>query len=133
MRNRGFEIGLFFAAVGATGAAGATAATSSSTAQKSVVVHYSQDDLASNSGAAHLYSMLDRAARYVCDDTGHYIDLMVQADVGRCVQTAIANAVSTVSSASLTSVYNRHFRNQPLVEKERLSERTRSSVVAVAG
>jgi len=129
MRNRGFELALFFAAAGVCAAASATETASPQFRQKSVVVRYTDDDLASDNGATHLYSMLYKAARYVCDDSRVYIDLQERSEISRCEQTAIANAVSTVSSASLTSVYNRHYRNQPLVEKERLSDHTRALFV----
>lgn len=133
MRNRGLQVALLLAAFGVSRAAGATAENSQSSVQKSVVVRYSPDDLTSDGGAAHLYSMLARAARSVCDETGHYIDLMEWNDIKRCEQQAIANAVSTVSSASLTSEYNRHYRNQPLIERGRLSERRGASIIPVVG
>jgi UrcA family protein len=132
MRNRGLQLALFVAAVAAGGTAGATAESSPQSSPKSIVVRYSESDLASDNGAAHLYSMLDRAARFVCDDSAHPVSLVEWRDIRRCEQAAIATAVSELSSANLTTVYNRHFRNSPLVEKERLSEHTRR-LVLVAG
>jgi UrcA family protein len=134
MRNRGSQLALLFVAAGVSGAAGATVAASPQVVQKSVVVRYSDDDAASDNGATHLYAMLDGAAHYVCEDSGQTnMDLVRRSEIDRCEQTAIANAVSLVSSASLTSVYNRHYRDQPLVEKERLSDHTRSLFVTVVG
>jgi len=133
MRNRNLQLALFLAAVGVVGAAGATEENPPGRAQKTVVVRYSESDLASDSGAEHLYSMLDWAARLVCDDSGYNSDLEVFGEIRRCEQAAIANAVYTVSSANLTSVYNRHYHDQPLVEKERLSQRLSSLIIPVLG
>jgi len=133
MRNPSLQLALVFAAAGVCGAANASEATSPQYRQKSVVVRYTDDDLVSDNGATHLYSMLDKAARYVCDDTSVNLDLRERSEVSRCEQAAIANAVATVSSASLTNVYNRHYRYQPLVEKERLSEHTRALLVVRTG
>jgi UrcA family protein len=133
MRNRGSQLALLLVAAGVSGLAGATVQTSPSSEQKSAVVRYSPDDLTSDSGAAHLYSKLARAARFVCDDPGHGVDLEVLGAVSRCEQQAIADAVSTVSSASLTSEYNRHFPYQPLFERGRLSGRLSPSIILVVG
>jgi hypothetical protein len=51
----------------------------------------------------------------------------------QCEHAALANAVSSVSSANLTTTYNRHFPDQPLIEKERLSERLHALIILVAG
>jgi UrcA family protein len=132
MRNRCSRLALFFVVAGVAGGAGATTASSGEDARKSVVVRYSESDLASDNGAAHLYTMLARAARFVCDDSTDVVSLLERRDIRRCEQEAIANAVSELSSANLTTVYNRHFHNSPLLEKERLSEHTRR-LVLVAG
>ena len=132
MRNRGLQVALLLAAFGVSRAAGATAESSQSGVQKSTVVRYSAEDLNSDSGAAHLYSMLAHAARFVCDDTGTDKELWVLTEIRHCEQEAIANAVSTVSSASLTSEYNKHYRNQPLIERARLSQRS-GAIIPVVG
>jgi len=132
MRNRGLQLASFFIVAGVAGVAGASSATSGGSAQKSVVVRYSETDLDSDNGASHLYAMLDRAARFVCDDSLEIVSLIQHREIRLCEQEAIANAVSALSSASLTSAYNRHFHNSPLVEKERLSEHTQR-LVLVAG
>jgi len=132
MRNRGLQLALFFVVGGFAGAAGASTAASRDDTQRSVVVRYSENDLDSDNGATHLYSMLDKAARFVCDDTAQTISLMERRDISRCEQEAIASAVSELSSANLTTVYNRHYHNSPLVEKEQLSQHTRK-LVMVAG
>lgn len=132
MSNRGSQFALFCVVAGLAGGAAASTEASRDSAQKSVVVRYSESDLDSQNGATHLYSVLDRAARFVCDDSIEIVSLIERRDISRCEQEAIANAVSELSSASLTSVYNRHFHDSPLIEKERLSEHTRR-LVLVAG
>jgi hypothetical protein len=72
-------------------------------------------------------------ARFACGDAGFTIELTVRKELEQCEQTAIANAVSGVSSANLTTAYNRHFPNQPLIEKERLSERLHALIILVVG
>jgi len=132
MCNRGLQLALFCVVGGAAGAAGASTAASRDDTQRSVVVRYSDSDLGSDNGAAHLYALLDRAARVVCDDSEQTVSLIERRDISRCEQEAIANAVSELSSANLTTVYNRHYHNSPLVEKEQLSQHTRK-LVMVAG
>jgi UrcA family protein len=132
MSNRGSQLALFCVVAGFAGGAAASTETPRDSAQKSVVVRYSESDLDSDNGATHLYSVLNRAARFVCDDSIEVVSLIERRDISRCEQEAIANAVSELSSASLTSVYNRHFHNSPLIEKEQLSEHTRR-LVLVAG
>ena len=90
MRNRGLQLALFFAAAGICGAAGATAGSSARYSQKSAVVRYSEDDLASASGATHLYAKLERAARFVCDAADIPMDLETWSDISRCEHVAIA-------------------------------------------
>jgi UrcA family protein len=114
MRNRALHFALVFAAMGVSRAAGAAVEASPTNAQRSAVVRYYADELTSESGAARLFSKLNEAARYVCDDPGLRADIGVLAAVSRCEQEAIADAVSALSSDSLTSQYNRHYRDQPL-------------------
>ena len=123
MSNRALQLGAFVTAAAMSGAVGATSAVPANTEQKNVVVHYQPADLDSTDGAEHLYQTLSRVARVVCgdDEAGAIIQLTERMDINRCERAAIANAVSSVSSANLTTEYNRHFPNQPLIEKERLS------------
>jgi len=132
MCNRGLQLALLSVVVGVAGAAGASTAVSRDDTQRSVAVRYSESDLGSDHGAAHLYAMLDSAARVVCDDSAQTVSLVERREISRCEQEAIANAVAELSSANLTTVYNRHYHNSPLIEKERLSEHTRK-LVMVAG
>jgi len=133
MRNRALHFAMVFAAMGISRAAGAAAEVSPSTAQRSAIVRYYPDELTSESGAARLYSKLGEAARFVCDDPGLRADIKVLAEVSRCERDAIADAVSTLSSASLTSEYNRHYHDQPLNDTHRVAGRVSPSIVVVAG
>jgi UrcA family protein len=132
MRNRALHFALVFAAIGAARAAVAASEISPWTAQRSAVVHYYSDELTSETGAARLYSKLHEAARFVCDDQGQHVDVGVMAATSRCERQAIADAVSTLSSANLTSEYRRHYHDEPLKE-ERVSGRVRPSISVVAG
>jgi UrcA family protein len=134
MSNRALQLAAFVAVAATSGAVGATSSVPANTEQKAVVVHYQPADLDSSAGAEELYQSLSRAARSACDDeAGAIIQLSERMDIRRCEQAAIADAVSTVSSANLTTEYNRHFPNQPLVEKERLSERLHALIILVVG
>ena len=133
MRNRALQVAAFVTAAAMSGAVGATSAAPANTEQKRVVVQYQPGELDSTAGAEELYQTLSRVARFACGDSGYTIEVTVRAELEQCEQAAIANAVSSVSSANLTTAYNRHFPNQPLIEKERLSERLHAMIILVAG
>lgn len=132
MRNRALHFALVFAAIGVSRAANSAVEDSPSVAQRSAIVHYYPDELTSDSGAVRLYAKLGEAARFVCEDLGQHVDIGTLAAVSRCERQAIADAVSTLSSARLTSEYERHYHGQPLNE-ERFSGRVRPSIIVVAG
>jgi len=133
MSNRALQVAAFVTAAAMSGAVGATSAVPANTEQKGVVVNYQPADLDSTAGAEELYQTLYRVARFACGDAGYTIEITVRKEFEECEQTAIANAVSSVSSANLTTAYNRHFPNQPLIEKERLSERLHAPIILVVG
>jgi UrcA family protein len=133
MRNRALQAATFVTAAAISGAAGATSAVPANTEQKTVVVHYQPEELDSSAGAEQLYQTLSRAARSACGDEGFTKEIDVRMQIKECEQAAIANAVSGVSSANLTTEYNRHFPYQPLIEKERLSERLHALIILVVG
>ncbi|HUL82280.1 MAG TPA: UrcA family protein [Gammaproteobacteria bacterium] len=131
MGNQGLRTTLFLAAVTASGGAWATTATSADPfagVPKGTVVQYRESDLATSDGAKHLYLRLAEAASYVCDDTGEY---ELRQSFATCERTAIADAVSVLGGANLTTEFNRHFPNQPLGDR-RLSRGPRSPIVVVA-
>jgi UrcA family protein len=133
MSNRALQVAAFVTAAAISGAVGATSAVPANTQQKSVVVHYQPKDLASSASAEEMYQTLHRVARYVCDDSGYTAELTEYREIKHCEQAAIANAVSNVSNANLTTAYNRHYPDQPLVEDERLSERLQALIIVVVG
>jgi UrcA family protein len=134
MSNRALQVAAFVTVTAMSGAVGATSAVPANTEQKTVVVHYQPATLDSTAGAEELYQTLSRAARSACDDSvGSIIQLTERMEIKHCEQAAIANAVSGVSSANLTTAYNRHFPDQPLIEKERLSERLHPLIIVVVG
>jgi UrcA family protein len=133
MSNRALQVAAFVTAAAIAGKVGATSAVPANTQQNSAVVHYKPADLESSTGAEELYQTLIRVARFVCGESGYTIELTVRMAIKQCERVAIANAVSGVSSANLTTAYNRHFPNQPLVEKERLSEGLQALIILVVG
>jgi UrcA family protein len=133
MSNRALQVAAFVTAAATAGEVGATSAVPANTAQKSVVVHYRPADLGSSAGAENMYQTLYRVARFVCGDSEYTVELAIRVALEQCEHTAIADAVSSASSANLTTAYNRHFPNQPLIEKERLSERLHSLIILVVG
>jgi UrcA family protein len=133
MSNRAVQIAAFVTAAAISGAVGATSEATAVTQQKTYVVHYQSGDLDTSAGAEQMYRTLTGVARYVCGDSGWTKELAVLVQVRRCEHVALANAVSSASSANLTAAYNRHFPNEPLIEKERLSERLHSLITLVSG
>jgi UrcA family protein len=134
MSNRALQVAACVTAAAMSGAVGASSQVPANSEQKSVVVHYQPADLESSVGAEQFYQTLSHAARSVCDDAaGAIIQLKGRVEIWHCEQAAIANAVAGVSSANLTTEYNRHFPNQPLIEKERLSERLHALIIVVVG
>jgi UrcA family protein len=133
MSNRALQVAAFATAAAMSGAASATSAVPPDAQQKSVVVHYQPSDLDSGAGAEEMYQTLHRVARFVCDDSGYTRELTEFQQIKHCEQAAIANAVLNVSNANLTTAYNRHYPNQPLVESERLSERLHALIIVVVG
>ncbi len=133
MSNRALQVVTLLTVAAVPGAAGATSAVPANTEQKSVAVQYRPADLDSGAGAESVFETLYRAARFACGDESYSPELTVRLALKECERTAIANAVSGVSSANLTTAYNRHFPNEPLVEKERLSERLHALIILVVG
>jgi UrcA family protein len=133
MSNRALQVAAFVTAAAISGAAGATSAVPPDTQQQSVVVRYQPSDLDSGAGAEEMYQTLHRVARFVCDDTGFTAELTEFQQIKHCEQAAIANAVLSVSNGNLTTAYNHHYPNQPLVENQQLSERLQALIIVVVG
>jgi UrcA family protein len=132
MSNRALQTATFLAAAAISGAVGATSEAPAFTEQKSYVVHYLSGDLDTSAGAEHMYQTLSRVARYVCGDSGWTRELAEFVQLKHCEHVAVANAVAGASNANLTTAYNRHFPNEPLIEKERLSEAFNAPIILVA-
>jgi UrcA family protein len=133
MSNRALPVAAFVTAAAISGAVGATSAVPADSEQRGVVVHYRPGDLDSAAGAEDLYQTLSRVARLACGDAGYTIEVAVRVALEQCERAAVANAVSSASSANLTTAYNLHFPDQPLIEKERLSERLHPLIILVGG
>jgi UrcA family protein len=133
MRNRALQVAAFVTTAAMARAVGATSAVPPNAEQHTVVVHYQRVDLDSGAGAEDLYQTLSRAAGFACGDDGYTKEIDVRLQLKQCERAAIADAVSGVSSANLTTAYNRHFPYQPLIETERLSERFHPLIILVGG
>jgi UrcA family protein len=92
------------AALGLTVGTAGAGETGIETASK--VVHYSDLNLATFSGARALLGRIESAAKDVCGDRSTR-DLAVQAQEKSCYQRAVSDAVQTVSNPMLTAVYEK--------------------------
>lgn len=71
-----------------------------------VTVRFADLNIASPSGALVLYERIRAAAQGVCS----YYWFKTDADEARCVQNAIANAVTEVNRPALSAVYNAKYK-----------------------
>ncbi len=71
----------------------------------SVVVHYEDINLSTDSGAKVLLRRLESAARWVCGDHGEHISLVDLEPLDRCYTQTLAQAVSAVGAERLTTLY----------------------------
>ena len=97
-------VGSFIAAA-ASSVAGAAA-----TEVPSVVVRYTDLDLATDQGVRSLYTRIVRAAHTVCPDAP-IRDLNASAQSRACQQQAIARAVGEVNTPLLAAVYANHWKH----------------------
>ena len=84
----------------------------------SITVKYADLNLATPSGARVLYRRIEAAAHSACN----YFWFKTDADEARCVQNAIANAVTKVNQPALSAVYNAKYKistPSPLVSQSR--------------
>ena len=75
---------------------------------RSVMVHYSDLNLATEAGASALYSRLTRAVKDVCGSELEIIDISQLKDIESCRKQSLANAVTAVDRPMLTAVYDNH-------------------------
>ena len=84
-----------------TGLSVAAVASPAESDAPSLVVHYTSDALASDSGARALYHKIAKAAEQVCPSDSRLLPKGVQ----ECREQAIAGAVEKVHSQRLAAVY----------------------------
>jgi UrcA family protein len=88
------------AGLAAAGAAGASAAPSD---EPVLVVRFSADMLATDSGARALYRRIARAAEQVCPNDSY--NLLMSGRVQKCREQAIAGAVDKIHNQRLAAVH----------------------------
>jgi UrcA family protein len=71
-----------------------------------ITVKFADLNIASPSGALVLYERIRAAAQRVCS----YYWFQTDADEARCLQDAIANAVTKVNQPALSAVYNTRYK-----------------------
>ena len=71
-----------------------------------ITVKYADLNVASPSGARVLYERIQTAAQSACN----YFWFKTDADEARCLQNAIAKAVTKVDQPALTAVYNAKYK-----------------------
>jgi UrcA family protein len=76
-------------------------------AYRSVTVRYDDLNLSSQSGVAHLYARISRAARSVCRDPGAATWAEVRRKVRGCKAAAIDAAVKKVNNRILTAMHEK--------------------------
>jgi UrcA family protein len=97
------------ALVGALGVGTASAAGTDSDVP-SIVVKYSDQTLATDSGVKDLYAQIVRAAKQVCPDIS-IRDLRLQYEVKQCRDQAIAKAIRKIDNSQLAALYAAHSKN----------------------
>jgi UrcA family protein len=73
-------------------------------------VQYNPDNLATDSGARHLYQQIVKAAAVVCPQDAshpHWVSTLVQ----ECRQQAVARAVMKINNPKLVAVYSTSSKN----------------------
>ncbi len=91
-----------------TGLAAAAGASPADSDAPSLVVHYSSDALATDSGARALYHRIARAAEEVCPAADSHL---IPEAVRECRAHAIAGAVDKIHNQRLAAVYAAYSRS----------------------
>jgi UrcA family protein len=100
---------LFGSLAGVTGVGAANAAAFDGKAP-SIVVRYSDQSLATDSGVNDLYRRLVQASKQVCPDES-VRDLARLQHVEQCREQAVARAVQQIHNSQLAAVYAAHSKN----------------------
>jgi UrcA family protein len=90
--------------LGCAVAAGTASAATPDSDVPSVVIHYSNQTLATDQGVQQLYAQIVRAAKQVCPDAT-IRDLGARASVQQCRQQAVARAIHQIDSPELAALY----------------------------
>lgn len=101
---------LALGAVAGTFVLGAANAAGTDGDVPSIVVKYSDQNLATDSGVKELYARILRAARQVCPDAS-FRDLKMQQLVQECRDQAVARAIRKVDNSQLAALYAAHSKN----------------------
>ena len=91
-------------------AVGAASAGSLDTDVSSVVVKYSKESLATDSGAVALYRRINTAAKLVCPNPS-LLDLAAQSRAKQCRTEAISRAIRQIDDSRLAAVHAGHTKN----------------------
>jgi len=101
-------LGAGLAALLVAGAAGAATADSD---VPSVVVHYSDLNLGTDTGVNQLYRRIVSAARQVCPDQGDLRNLSLQHKIQDCRDQAVERAIEQIHNTRLVAVHAAHAKN----------------------
>jgi UrcA family protein len=110
--HRSTLMGLALASAACLLASAAASAADRSETARGLTVRYADLNMSTIAGATTLYRRIQGAARLVCGDEGRALD--DQRDWKICYHGAVSNAVSTVDSALLDSVYHQHNGEAPV-------------------
>jgi len=76
----------------------------------SVVVKYSEQDLATASGVNEVYRRIVRASKQVCPELSFH-DLSLQRRILECRDQAVSRAIQQINNAQLAALYAAHSKN----------------------
>jgi UrcA family protein len=99
-----FALLMLTGGLGCAVAAGTASAATPDNDVPSIVIHYTNQTLATDRGVQQLYAQIVRAARQVCPDAS-IRDLGALASVKQCRQQAVARAIHQVDSPELASLH----------------------------
>jgi UrcA family protein len=85
-------------------AAGTASAANADSDVPTLVVHYSTQALATETGVQDLYHRIVRAAQEVCPDESPR-DLATHAKVRECREHAVAHAIQEINNSELAALY----------------------------
>jgi UrcA family protein len=99
-----FALLMLTGGLGCAVAAGTASAATPDNDVPSVVIHYSNQTLATDQGVQRLYAQIVRAAKQVCPDAT-IRGLAATASVQQCRQQAVARAIHQIDNPELASLY----------------------------